>query len=118
MLHISPNIQNPYHNIISSNSLCSGTMCWGQKTNGVIGSCTTFGTVSTFVNNNDWMFWRLCVRRSNGQVTVSTSGGGYNTFSGSFTVPTNEIRGQGGTLVVDGSSTTAQFWGYKVVPFL
>jgi len=98
--------------------LCSGTMCWGQKTNGVIGSCTTFGTVSTFVNNNDWMFWRLCVRRSNGQVTVSTSGGGYNTFSGSFTVPTNEIRGQGGTLIVDGSSTTAQFWGYNVVPYL
>ena len=101
----------------SSYSLCSGSLCWGQKINGVIGSCTTFGTVSSFISSNDWMSWRFCVRRTTGQVTVGTSGGGYNGVSGSFTIPTNEIRGQGGTFIVDGSSTTAQFWGYDLQPY-
>jgi len=98
--------------------LCSGALCWGRKTNGVIGSCTTFGTVSTVTSASDWVNWRFCVRRTTGQVSVSTNGGGYSTASGSFTVPTNEIRGQGGALIVDGSSTTAQYWGYDVRPYL
>ena len=84
----------------------------------MIGSCRSFGTVSSFVSNTDWIRWRFAVNRQTGLVSVSTNGGGYQTASGSFSVPTNQIRGQGGTFVVDGSSTTAQFWGYDVQPYL
>ena len=95
--------------------MCPGSLCWGRKVNGVFTTCTSFGTVSSSVSSADWIYWRFRVA-SSGTVSVGSFGGGYNSASGSFTVPITEIRGQGGTFVVDGTSTTVQSWGYNVSP--
>ena len=97
-------------------SLCTGKLYRGQKTNGAIGPVYLFGTVSTSnPHPKQWIAWSVYVR-SNGQVSVYTNGGGYKSASGKFTIPTNTIKGQGGTLVVDGTSTTAQFLGFSLSP--
>jgi len=98
--------------------LCSGQLCWGQKSNGVIGGCTNFGTTTSITSDTDWIGWDFCVEQSTGQgqVYVASFDGGYNGGFGSFNIPLDQIRGQGGTFILDGSSTTAQFWGYDLAP--